>query len=163
MKLTTKGRYAVTAMLDIALHQAAGPVSLCAIAQRQRISQTYLEQLSTRLRRAGLLASVRGPAGGYYLDRKADDISVGDIIMAINEEMDSTRCQGAENCDQGLPCLTHQLWEDLNTTIHQFLANISLVDLMNKPQVKNTALRQDKLTDKGDYFIAKTTITTRSL
>lgn len=163
MKLTTKGRYAVTAMLDIALHQAQRAVSLCDISQRQKISHSYLEQLSSQLRRDGLLISVRGPAGGYYLGRSPADISIADIIMAINEAMDSTRCQGAKNCEQGLPCLTHQLWTDLNVTISQFLTNISLADLMRKPQVKDASSRQDKIMLENDHFIARATTTARSV
>ncbi|MEM9243910.1 MAG: Rrf2 family transcriptional regulator [Pseudomonadota bacterium] len=156
MKLTTKGRYAVTAMLDIALHQDKGQVSLADIAGRQGISQSYLEQLSAKLRRADLLTSVRGSAGGYLLSRPAAKISVADIILATNESVDNTQCGGAENCHNGLPCLTHDLWADLNHTINDFLTEITLADLMKKPQVQKTARRQDHSMEMAKFpFITK--------
>ena len=134
MKLTTKGRYAVTAMLDIALHQADGPVNLADIAKRQGISQSYLEQLFTRLRRQGLVASVRGPGGGYQIQRPLAEITVAEIITAINESVDATRCAGAENCQQGARCLTHDLWNSLTEVMFQFLNQVSLAQLVSKPQ-----------------------------
>lgn len=143
MKLTTKGRYAVTAMLDLALHYNRGAVTLSEIAGRQGISLSYLEQLFAKLRRSGLVDSVRGPGGGYNLARQPGAISVAEIIIAINENIDATRCGGDQNCDGDERCLTHQLWEDLSERIHEFLAGISLADLVNKPAVQEVALRQE--------------------
>jgi Rrf2 family iron-sulfur cluster assembly transcriptional regulator len=143
MKLTTKGRYAVTAMLDLALHYNRGAVTLAEIAGRQGISLSYLEQLFARLRRSGLVDSVRGPGGGYNLARAPTAISVAEIIIAINENIDATRCGGDRNCDGDERCLTHQLWEDLSERIHDFLAGISLGDLVDKPAVQEVARRQE--------------------
>ena len=143
MKLTTKGRYAVTAMLDLALHYNRGAVTLSEIAGRQGISLSYLEQLFAKLRRSGLVDSVRGPGGGYNLARQPSAISVAEIVIAINENIDATRCGGDQNCDGDERCLTHQLWEDLSERIHEFLAGISLADLVNKPAVQEVALRQE--------------------
>jgi Rrf2 family iron-sulfur cluster assembly transcriptional regulator len=143
MKLTTKGRYAVTAMLDLALHYNRGAVTLAEIAGRQGISLSYLEQLFAKLRRSELVDSVRGPGGGYNLARQPSAISVAEIVIAINENIDATRCGGEQNCDGDERCLTHQLWEDLSERIHEFLAGISLADLVNKPAVQEVALRQE--------------------
>ncbi|HEX9627908.1 MAG TPA: Rrf2 family transcriptional regulator [Acidiferrobacterales bacterium] len=143
MKLTTKGRYAVTAMLDLALHYAQGAVTLSDIAGRQGISLSYLEQLFARLRRAGLVDSVRGPGGGYNLALPPGEISVAEIIIAINENIDATRCGGDKNCDGEERCLTHYLWEDLSDRIHEFLSGITLADLVDKPTVQEVARRQD--------------------
>jgi Rrf2 family iron-sulfur cluster assembly transcriptional regulator len=143
MKLTTKGRYAVTAMLDLALHYAQGAVTLSDIAGRQGISLSYLEQLFARLRRAGLVDSVRGPGGGYNLALPPGEISVAEIIIAINENIDATRCGGDKNCDGEERCLTHYLWEDLSGRIHEFLSGITLADLVDKPTVQEVARRQD--------------------
>ncbi|MGE5241578.1 MAG: Rrf2 family transcriptional regulator, partial [Bacteroidota bacterium] len=129
MKLTTKGRYAVTAMLDLALRYDKGAVTLADIARRQGISLSYLEQLFAKLRRSGLVDSVRGPGGGYTLAMEPTKISVAEIIMAINENIDATRCGGEKNCHGDEACLTHQLWEDLSTRIHEFLNGITLGDL----------------------------------
>jgi Rrf2 family transcriptional regulator, iron-sulfur cluster assembly transcription factor len=142
MKLTTKGRYAVTAMLDLALHYAQGAVTLSDIASRQGISLSYLEQLFARLRRAGLVDSVRGPGGGYNLALPPGEISVAEIIIAINENIDATRCGGDKNCDGEERCLTHYLWEDLSDRIHEFLSGITLADLVDKPTVQEVARRQ---------------------
>ena len=125
MKLTTKGRYAVTAMLDLALHDAKGPITLAEIARRQDISLAYLEQLFAKLRRNSLVESSRGPGGGYRLKRPADEISVADVIIAVNEPVDATRCGGQENCQGELRCLTHDLWEDLNNQISVFLNGVT--------------------------------------
>lgn len=143
MKLTTKGRYAVTAMLDLALHYNRGAVTLSEIAGRQGISLSYLEQLFARLRRSGLVDSIRGPGGGYNLARAPNAISVAEVILAINENIDATRCGGDRNCDGDERCLTHQLWEDLSERIHEFLAGISLGDLVDKPAVQEVARRQE--------------------
>lgn len=142
MKLTTKGRYAVTAMLDLALHYEQGAITLSDIARRQGISLSYLEQLFARLRRNGLVDSVRGPGGGYNLAMPPANISVAKIVIAINENIDATRCGGEKNCDGEERCLTHNLWEDLSHRIHEFLDGITLADLVNKPTVQEVARRQ---------------------
>ncbi|MGM0632558.1 MAG: Fe-S cluster assembly transcriptional regulator IscR [Pseudomonadota bacterium] len=144
MRLTTRGRYAVTAMLDLALHTDEGPVNLADISRRQSISLSYLEQLFSRLRRSGLVASVRGPGGGYYLDRPTSDVVISQIIDAVSESVDVTRCQGQGNCQQGETCLTHHLWEDLSQQIHDFLGRISLADLMQRNDVQRIAGDQEQ-------------------
>ena len=143
MKLTTKGRYAVTAMLDLALHGAEGPVSLADISSRQEISLSYLEQLFSRLRRHHLVVSVRGPGGGYRLSRTADNIFIAEVVDAVSESLDTTRCGNKGDCQQGEKCLTHHLWSDLSDRIHQFLSEISLGDLMRKHEIQYVADRQD--------------------
>lgn len=143
MRLTTKGRYAVTAMLDLALQgQTAGSVTLAAIAERQGISLPYLEQLFAKLRRVGLVTSVRGPGGGYRLARAPTAISVADILVAIDENIDATRCGGQRNCDGDETCLTHQLWEELSAEIYRFLQGTTLADLVTRPHVQDVAARQ---------------------
>jgi len=144
MRLTTKGRYAVTAMLDLALHAQRGPVSLADISKRQGISLSYLEQLFAKLRQNTLVSSVRGPGGGYRLSREATDIFVAQIIDAVNESIDATNCGGAGNCQQGDVCLTHYLWCDLSEQIHEFLSAISLQSLVDRQDVQNVAHRQDQ-------------------
>tara|TARA_R110002124_G_scaffold120947_6_gene279272 strand:- start:51 stop:539 length:489 start_codon:yes stop_codon:yes gene_type:complete len=143
MKLTSKGRYAVTAMLDVALHSRKGPVPLADISERQEISLSYLEQLFARLRKEQLVSSVRGPGGGYKLGREANDIAIGDVIRAVDESVDATRCQGKADCQGGERCLTHTLWQDLSDRISQFLNGITLGELMTKNEVKEVADRQD--------------------
>lgn len=143
MRLTTKGRYAVTAMLDLALHDAEHPVSLADIAQRQGLSQRYLEQLFTRLKHAGLVASARGPRGGYRLGRSADAVSVADVVAAVGEGVDATRCGGSGDCQDGDVCLTHELWADLSMQIHLFLSRITLASLVCRNDVLAVARRQD--------------------
>lgn len=143
MKLTTKGRYAVTAMLDLALHQGEGPITLADIAQRQGISLSYLEQLFSRLRKRSLVASVRGPGGGYSLGKDARAIFVGEVISAVDENMDTTRCHGAHNCQNNERCLTHDLWSDLSNQIYNYLNNISLQDLVDRKAVREVADRQE--------------------
>lgn len=132
MRLTTKGRYAVTAMLDIAMHGPAAPVSVQEIAHRQGISAPYLEQIVGRLKRQGLLCSHRGPGGGYELGKAAAEISIAAIISAIGEGVDATRCGGKADCREGHVCITHNLWVDLSSQIDQFLDSISLADLVQK-------------------------------
>ena len=144
MRLTTKGRYAVTAMLDLALHKNQGPVSLSDISSRQAISLSYLEQLFSKLRRCELVSSVRGPGGGYELKRGSDEIFIAQIIDAVDESVDTTKCQGAGDCQGGETCLTHYLWEDLSEQIHTFLESISLADLVAKNEVKKIAHNQDR-------------------
>jgi len=144
MRLTTKGRYAVTAMLDLALHKNQGPVSLADISQRQGISLSYLEQLFAKLRRASLVSSVRGPGGGYELKRSSGMIFIAEIVDAVNESVDTTKCNGAGDCQGGETCLTHYLWEDLSEQIHVFLEGISLADLVAKNEVKRISENQDR-------------------
>lgn len=144
MRLTTKGRYAVTAMLDLALHAQNGPVSLADISERQGISLSYLEQLFAKLRRGSLVSSVRGPGGGYQLSRSMQGIQVAEVIDAVNESVDATRCQGQGDCHSGDICLTHHLWCDLSQQIHEFLSGISLADLVTRREVQEVAQRQDQ-------------------
>lgn len=143
MRLTSKGRYAVTAMLDVALHAEKGPVPLADISERQEISLSYLEQLFSRLRRHQLVDSVRGPGGGYRLGRDPDSIAIGEVIRAVDESIDATRCQGKADCQQGQTCLTHSLWSDLSERISDFLNNITLGELMAKRDVQAVASRQE--------------------
>ena len=143
MRLTTKGRYAVTAMLDLAIHHGDGPITLADIAQRQGISLSYLEQLFSRLRKHSLVSSVRGPGGGYTLGRDADNIFVAQVISAVDENVDTTRCGGAHNCQDNQQCLTHDLWQDLSNRIFDYLNQISLRDLMNRRGVREVAERQE--------------------
>ncbi|MBW3566579.1 MAG: Rrf2 family transcriptional regulator [Proteobacteria bacterium] len=142
MKLTTRGRYAVTAMLDLAIHGKTGPVCLGDIAARQDISLAYLEQLFTRLRKSELVDSTRGPGGGYRLGREPAEISVAAIINAVDEPLDSTRCSGERDCQRGERCLTHQLWEDLSAHIVDFLKGVNLATLAAKQDVLDVARRQ---------------------
>jgi Rrf2 family iron-sulfur cluster assembly transcriptional regulator len=145
MKLNTKGRYAVTAMFDVAIHQKTGPVSLSEISERQGISLSYLEQLFSRMRRNGLVRSIRGPGGGYHLASEPSQIAIADIISAVDENVDATRCGGNEGCQNKQRCLTHDLWEDLSAQIKVFLSGISLEDAINKQQVTEVAARQDRM------------------
>lgn len=145
MKLTTKGRYAVTAMLDLALHDRQVPVNLADISARQDISLSYLEQLFSRLRKNGLVESARGPGGGYMLARPANGISIADVIAAVDETVDATRCGGQMNCQGEDRCLTHDLWEELSNQITGFLAGISLADLVGRRAVKVVSERQDTI------------------
>jgi len=142
MKLTTKGRYAVTAMLDLALHGKDGPVPLAAISERQEISLSYLEQLFSRLRKNGLVVSTRGPGGGYCVSRSLEQVCVAQIIGAVNESVDATQCAGKENCLSHGRCLTHDLWEDLSCQIEDFLSGVSLADMIARHQ-QRPAVRPD--------------------
>lgn len=143
MRLTTKGRYAVTAILDLALHDGQGPVNLADISRRQEISLAYLEQLFAKLRRNGLVESSRGPGGGYRLKKAAENISVAEVISAVDEQVDATRCGGQQNCQGDLRCLTHDLWQDLSDQISEFLAGITLGELVQRKNVKQVSARQD--------------------
>ena len=143
MRLTTKGRYAVTAMLDLALHYTDGPITLADISQRQGISLSYLEQLFAKLRRQGLVDSTRGPGGGYRLSRTPAEIPVADVITAVDEKLETTRCGGLSNCQDDERCLTHELWTELSDQIYLFLSNISLGNLVNRQGVQDVAARQD--------------------
>lgn len=150
MRLTTKGRYAVTAMLDLALHGSERPVSLADISSRQNISLSYLEQLFAKLRRNELVSSVRGPGGGYRLSRSGSEIFVAQIIDAVNEAVDATGCGGTADCQQGEVCLTHHLWCDLSDQIHGFLSGISLSNLVERREVQDISARQDARSFEGD-------------
>jgi len=150
VRLTTKGRYAVTAMLDLALHGTDRPVSLADISSRQNISLSYLEQLFAKLRRNELVSSVRGPGGGYRLSRSGSEIFVAQIIDAVNEAVDATGCGGNADCQQGEVCLTHHLWCDLSEQIHTFLSAISLTDLVDRREVQNISARQDARVLEGE-------------
>jgi|TARA_B110000305_G_scaffold2821_1_gene2699 Rrf2 family iron-sulfur cluster assembly transcriptional regulator len=131
-------------MLDLALHKDQGPVSLADISQRQAISLSYLEQLFAKLRRGSLVSSVRGPGGGYELQGGSESIFIAQIVDAVNESLDSTKCKGAGDCQGGETCLTHYLWEDLSEQIHTFLEGISLADLVAKNEVKRISQKQDR-------------------
>jgi Rrf2 family iron-sulfur cluster assembly transcriptional regulator len=131
-------------MLDLALHKDQGPVSLADISQRQAISLSYLEQLFAKLRRGSLVNSVRGPGGGYELQGGSESIYIAQIVDAVNESLDSTKCKGAGDCQGGETCLTHYLWEDLSEQIHTFLEGISLADLVAKNEVKRISQKQDR-------------------
>jgi Rrf2 family iron-sulfur cluster assembly transcriptional regulator len=145
MRLTTKGRYAVTAVLDLALHQHGGPVSLAAISERQCISLSYLEQLFAKLRRNGVVDSTRGPGGGYTLNRDAADISVSEVILAVDEGCQIAKCDDLDGCQGDYNCLTHDLWNELSNEIRNFLDGISLAEVMANEAVKEVSLRQDKV------------------
>ena len=149
MKLTTKGRYAVTAMLDLAVHNGEGPIALADISERQGISLSYLEQLFAKLRKKGLVASTRGPGGGYKLKHQPDEIVIADVVTAVDEPVDATRCGGAKDC-AGLNgcvgdnrCLTHDLWEELSCQIRGFLSGVSLADVIQKHQLRKMATEQN--------------------
>ena len=154
MRLTTKGRYAVTAMLDLAVHATKGPITLADISQRQGISLSYLEQLFSKLRKRELVASARGPGGGYRLSRAANEINVAEVISAVDEKVDATRCAGQGNCQNGEECLTHQLWTDLSDQLYDFLNGISLGQLVDKRNVQDVAARQDELHPKEPHPIS---------
>ncbi|MEZ9233781.1 Fe-S cluster assembly transcriptional regulator IscR [Vibrio amylolyticus] len=143
MRLTSKGRYAVTAMLDVALHSQQNPVPLADISERQGISLSYLEQLFSKLRKAGLVASVRGPGGGYRLGEDANLIAIGSVISAVDESIDATKCSGKGDCQGGSRCLTHTLWRDLSARISGFLNNITLGELMKDSEILDISDRQD--------------------
>jgi Rrf2 family iron-sulfur cluster assembly transcriptional regulator len=146
MKLTSKGRYAVTAMLDLALHVGEGPITLAGISDRQGISLSYLEQLFTRLRKHGLVLSTRGPGGGYSLSRSAYEIPVAEVVTAVDESVDATRCGGLGDCQDGRRCLTHDLWTDLSDQIYGFLNDITLGQLVDQGNAKQEAAA-DNLSD----------------
>lgn len=143
MRLTTKGRFAVTAMIDLALHGDNGPVTLAGISERQKISLSYLEQLFGKLRRNKLVSSVRGPGGGYRLMRPMNQVSVADIILAVDEPIDATQCKGKENCHNDQRCMTHDLWTSLNAKIRDYLTLVTLEQLVMSSKVKNVAVLQD--------------------
>jgi Rrf2 family iron-sulfur cluster assembly transcriptional regulator len=144
MRLTTKGRFAVTAMIDVAMHNGDGPVTLAGVAERQKISLSYLEQLFGKLRRAGLVDSVRGPGGGYNMARAPQEVSVADIITAVDEPIDATQCGGKENCHDDRRCMTHELWANLNAHIFSFLTSVTLEQLVRQQDKSDVAVLQDQ-------------------
>jgi len=150
MRLTTKGRFAVTAMLDLALHDGAGPVTLAGISRRQSISLSYLEQLFGKLRRRSLVDSVRGPGGGYTLARPTPAITVADIIRAVDETLDATQCRGQENCQEEHRCMTHELWSTLNDKMYEYLSSVSLADLVasQKQRGEHVSVLEDKRAER---------------
>lgn len=148
MKLSTKGRYAVTAMMDLAIHDYEGPVTLADISNCQGISLSYLEQLFAKLRKSGLVEGVRGPGGGYRLGKPASQISIADIIVAVDESIDATRCKGNEDCHAGEKCLTHQLWTDLSKSLYEFLDGLTLASFINRPEVRTVVRRQDTMASR---------------
>ncbi|NHC05781.1 BadM/Rrf2 family transcriptional regulator [Azonexus fungiphilus] len=137
MRLTTKGRFAVTAMMDLALRGEEGPVALAGVAERQSISLSYLEQLFGKLRRYKLVDSVRGPGGGYRIARPLERVTVADIIRAVDEHLDATQCGGQENCQDEHRCMTHDLWSTLNAKMFEYLASVTLADLVGREKAKN--------------------------
>jgi len=144
MRLTTKGRFAVTAMVDLALRQNRGPVTLAAISERQHISLSYLEQLFGKLRRAKLVSSVRGPGGGYNLAQTPQAITVASIVSAVDEPLDATQCGGKENCGhEERRCMTHDLWATLNEKMHDYLSSVTLADLVAHQSGKPVAVIKD--------------------
>lgn len=159
MRLTTKGRYAVTAMLDLALNETRGPIRLAAISERQGISLSYLEQLFAHLRRKELVRSVRGPGGGYRLNRETQDICVAEVISAVNEDTDATRCGGKGDCQEGDTCLTHHLWMDLSDRIKDFLTDITLADLMARREIRvisEKQVRASQQSNDGEQILVRT-------
>src|SRR5262245_20940458 len=143
MRLTTKGRFAVTAMVDLSMRQARGPVTLAAISDRQHISLSYLEQLFGELRRAKIVNSVRGPGGGYNLAKPASAITVAEIIVAVDEPIDATQCGGKENCNDDRRCVTHDLWATLNEKMNDYLTSVSLADVIAHQQGKQVQVIKD--------------------
>jgi Rrf2 family iron-sulfur cluster assembly transcriptional regulator len=143
MRLTTKGRFAVTAMVDLAMRQTRGPVTLAAISERQHISLSYLEQLFGKLRRAKLVSSVRGPGGGYNLAQAPQGITVADMVTAVDETLDATQCGGKENCYDERRCMTHDLWATLNEKMYDYLSSVTLADLVAHQAGKPVAVIKD--------------------
>ncbi len=149
MRLSTKGRYAVTAMIDLALHDEVRPVALTDIAETQKISVSYLEQLFARLRKNRLVKGMRGPGGGYRLARPASEVTIAEIIAAVDEQIDMTRCAGKEDCQDGEKCLTHELWADLSKQLYDFLHAITLGQIVQWPAVQKVAVRQEARHGRG--------------
>ena len=143
MRLTTKGRFAVTAMVDLSMRNSRGPVTLAAISERQHISLSYLEQLFGKLRRAKLVTSVRGPGGGYCLAKATPNISMAEIITAVDEPIDATQCGGKENCNDDQRCVTHDLWATLNEKVYDYLSSVSLADVVSHQQGKQVQVIKD--------------------
>ncbi|MDH5764493.1 MAG: Fe-S cluster assembly transcription factor [Gammaproteobacteria bacterium] len=153
MRLSTKGRYGVTAMMDLAIHDNAGPVTLADISQCQGISLSYLEQLFAKLRKHKLVEGVRGPGGGYRLSRPADQINVAEIISAVDEKVDVTRCNNQGDCQNGERCLTHDLWSELSERLYTFLSGITLAQFVNRPGIHELAIQRDRI--NGRFILAR--------
>ena len=153
MKLSTKGRYSVTAMLDLAIHDKAGPVTLGDISQCQGISLSYLEQLFSNLRKAGLVKGVRGPGGGYRLAKPSSEISIAQIVRAVDEKVDVTNCNGEGDCQDGERCLTHELWSDLSDRLYEFLDGITLAQFVDRPGIPELSMERDK--SIGRFVLAR--------
>ena len=153
MRLSTKGRYGVTAMMDLAIHDNAGPVTLADISQCQGISLSYLEQLFSKLRKGGLVEGVRGPGGGYRLSRPAKEISIAEIIAAVDEKVDITNCEQKGDCQDGNKCLTHELWLELSHRLYDFLEGISLAQFVDRPGIHELAIQRDKI--NGRFILAR--------
>lgn len=148
MRLTTKGRFAVTAMVDLAMNGDHGPVTLAAISERQKISLSYLEQLFGKLRRNKIVSSVRGPGGGYRLARPAVEIPISEIVLAVDEPLDATNCEGRGNCNEGNPCITHELWNGLTKTIYKYLQEVSLQQMVDSQKKDGTGVAPVKVSKK---------------
>jgi Rrf2 family transcriptional regulator, iron-sulfur cluster assembly transcription factor len=144
MRLTTKGRFAVTAMIDLGQRHGNGPVTLAGISERQKISLSYLEQLFGKLRRHGLVESVRGPGGGYNLARPMEQVSIAEIITAVDEPLDATRCGGLANCQDEERCMTHELWTSLNEKIYEYLSSVTLKEMVDRQKPANIATLEDR-------------------
>ncbi len=155
MKLSTKGRYAVTAMMDLAIHDREGPVTLADISQTQGISLSYLEQLFAKLRKRGLVEGVRGPGGGYRLARMPHQITVAEIITAVDENVDVMRCHGDGNCQDGERCLTHELWSELSKRLYDFLDGITLDQFVERPEIREIARRQDEEAKRMNFVFPR--------
>ena len=140
MRLTTKGRFAVTAMIDLALREDGGPVTLAGIAERQSISLSYLEQLFGKLRRHGLVSSVRGPGGGYCMAKPLPEVTVADIIVAVDEPLDATQCGGKQNCHDEHRCMTHDLWTNLNRRMYDYLDSVTLASLVERQHAREAKI-----------------------
>lgn len=157
MKLSTKGRYAVTAMMDLAIHDQDGPVTLADISSCQGISLSYLEQLFSKLRKHHLVEGVRGPGGGYRLGKPASQISIAQIITAVDENIDATRCRGNEDCHGGEKCLTHELWTDLSDRLYSFLDDLTLSNFIDRPEIRAISRRQDTVASRIATMFPPTT------
>lgn len=155
MKLSTKGRYAVTAMMDLAIHDRKGPVTLADISRTQGISLSYLEQLFSKLRKSGLVEGVRGPGGGYRLAQMPNKITVAQIITAVDENVDVMRCKGEEDCQDGERCLTHHLWSELSDRLYEFLNSISLDQFIDRPEIREIARRQDEDVQRMNFVFPR--------
>jgi len=155
MRLSTKGRYAVTAMMDLALHDREGPVTLADISQTQGISLSYLEQLFAKLRKKNLVEGVRGPGGGYRLAKMPHLVTVAEIITAVDENVDVMRCKGEGDCQDGERCLTHELWEDLSHRLYEFLDGITLDQFVDRPEIKEIARRQDEEAKRMNFVFPR--------
>ena len=153
MRLSTKGRYAVTAMMDLAIHENGEPVTLSEISVCQGISLSYLEQLFAKLRRAGLVEGVRGPGGGYRLARTSDQITIAQVISAVDENVDVRACNGSEDCQSGERCLTHELWDELSAKLYSYLDSITLAGFVKRPEVEEVAQRQDRQHNRQHHVL----------